>query len=229
MRGWAWWDGLMRLLLVEDDDMLGQAVRDHLVAHGHATDWVRRLDEADAARFATPYDVILLDLNLPDGRGMGLLRDIRRKGDTTPVIILTAMDQLSMRIEGLNSGADDYLVKPFDLDELVARLGAVGRRYTGNPNPLLVIGPLELDAARRLVTIDGKPIELTAREWAVLERLAQHPGTLVSRAQMEDALFGFGDEVESNAVEVYVSRLRKKLEAGVIHNVRGLGYRLAPP
>jgi len=209
--------------------MLGQAVRDHLVANGHATDWVRRLDEAEAARHGTPYDVILLDLNLPDGRGLELLRSIRKKGDATPVIILTAMDQLSMRIDGLNSGADDYLVKPFDLDELVARLGAVGRRYAGNPNPLLVIGPLEVDAAHRVVTVSGKAIDLTAREWAVLERLAQHPGTLVSRPQLEDALFGFGDEVESNAVEVYVSRLRKKLVAGVIQNVRGLGYRLAPP
>lgn len=219
----------MRLLLVEDDDMLGQAVRDHLVAHGHATDWMRRLDTAQTAQLTTPYDVILLDLNLPDGRGLDLLRALRRKGDATPVIILTAMDQLSMRIEGLNSGADDYLIKPFDLDELVARLGAVGRRYAGNPNPLLVIGPLELDAAHRVVTVSGRSVELSAREWAVLERLAQHPGTLVSKSQIEDALFGFGDEVESNAVEVYVSRLRKKLEAGVIHTVRGLGYRLAPP
>lgn len=219
----------MRLLLVEDDDMLGQAVRDHLVANGHATDWVRRLDAAEAARFAMPYDVLLLDLNLPDGRGLEFLRALRRQGDTTPVIITTAMDQLSMRIDGLNAGADDYLVKPFDLEELLARLGAVGRRYAGNPNPLLVVGPLELDGAHRLVTVSGRPIELSAREWAVLERLAQHPGTLVSKAQLEDALFGFGDEVESNAVEVYVSRLRRKLEIGVIHTVRGLGYRLAPP
>ena len=219
----------MRLLLVEDDDMLGQAVRDHLVANGHATDWVRRPDAAEAARFAMPYDVLLLDLNLPDGRGLEFLRALRRQGDTTPVIITTAMDQLSMRIDGLNAGADDYLVKPFDLGELLARLGAVGRRYAGNPNPLLVIGPLEVDAPRRVATVSGRPVELSAREWAVLERLAQHPGTLVSKAQLEDALFGFGDEVESNAVEVYVSRLRRKLEAGVIHTVRGLGYRLAPP
>lgn len=219
----------MRLLLVEDDDMLGQAIRDHLLARGHATDWVRRLDAAEAARFATPYDGILLDLNLPDGRGLEFLRALRRSGDTTPVIIATAMDQLSMRIDGLNAGADDYLVKPFDLDELTARLGAVGRRYTGNPNPLIVIGPLELDTAHRVVTVSGRPVELSAREWAVLDRLAQHPGTLVSKAQIEDALFGFGEEVESNAVEVYVSRLRKKLDASLIHTVRGLGYRLAPP
>ncbi len=218
----------MRLLLVEDDDMLGQAVRDHLVASGHATDWVLRLDAAEAALRTTPYDVILLDLNLPDGRGLALLRDLRREGSVTPVIIMTALDQLSMRIEGLNAGADDYLVKPFDLGELLARIGAVGRRYAGNPNPLLAIGPLEMDLAHRVVTVDGRPVDLSAREWAVLERLAQHPGTLVSKGQIEDALFGFGDEVESNAVEVYVSRLRRKLAASVIHTVRGLGYRLGP-
>lgn len=216
----------MRVLLVEDDEMLGQAVRDHLTAEGHAIDWMQRLDSADDARHTTAYDVILLDLNLPDGRGLDFLHRLRRGGDTTPVMILTAMDQLSMRIEGLNSGADDYLVKPFDLDELVARIGAVGRRYAGNPNPLLVVGPLELDPPHRIATISGRPLELTAREWAVLERLAQHPGTLVSRAQIEDAIFGFSDDIESNAVEVYVSRLRKKLAVDLIHTVRGLGYRL---
>ncbi|MDC9822769.1 response regulator transcription factor [Devosia sp. ZB163] len=218
----------MRLLLVEDDEMLGQAIRDHLVAHGHAADWTRRLDDADAAQLAVAYDAMLLDLNLPDGRGMEFLKRLRRRGDTTPVIIVTAMDQLTMRIEGLNAGADDYLVKPFDLGELLARVGAVGRRYAGNPNPLIVVGPLELDPPHKLATVNGRKLDLSAREWAVLERLAQHPGTLVSRMQLEEALFGFGDEIESNAVEVYVSRLRKKLDAGVIHTVRGLGYRLAP-
>lgn len=219
----------MRLLLVENDEMLGQAIRDHLVAHGHAADWMRRLDEAEAAHYAVAYDGILLDLNLPDGRGMEFLRQLRRKGDTTPVIIATAMDQLTTRIDGLNAGADDYLVKPFDLGELLARVGAVGRRYAGNPNPLIVVGPLEIDPPHKLATVDGRKLELSAREWAVLERLAQHPGTLVSRPQLEEALFGFGDEIDSNAVEVYISRLRKKLDASVIHTVRGLGYRLAPP
>jgi two-component system OmpR family response regulator len=216
----------MRILLVEDDHMLGQAVHDHLSAHGHATDWTTRLDEAEDAQFGTAYDVILLDLNLPDGRGMEFLRRLRRRGDATPVIIVTAMDQLTMRIEGLNSGADDYLVKPFDLDELLARVGAVGRRYGGNPNPLIAIGPLELDPPHRIATVDGRELDLTAREWAILERLAHHPGTLVSRPQLEDALFGFGDEIESNAVEVYISRLRKKLGVPLIHTSRGLGYRL---
>jgi len=216
----------MRLLLVEDDEMLGQAMRDHLVSRGHAVDWMQRLDDAEDAHFGIAYDVILLDLNLPDGRGMEFLKRLRRGGDTTPVIIATAMDQLTMRIEGLNSGADDYLVKPFDLDELAARVGAVGRRYTGNPNPLITIGLLELDPPHRLATVEGRVLDLSAREWAVLERLAQHPGTLVSRPQLEEALFGFGDEIESNAVEVYVSRLRKKIQQPLIHTVRGLGYRL---
>lgn len=219
-------ENAMRLLLVEDDAMLGQAIRDHLLAHGHAVDWARRLDAAEDAQFGTAYDVIVLDLNLPDGRGMEFLKALRRRGDTTPVIIATAMDQLNMRIEGLNAGADDYLVKPFDLGELLARLGAVGRRYAGNPNPLIVIGPLELDPPHKLATVNGRKLDLTAREWAVLERLAQHPGMLVSRPQLEDALFGFGDEIESNAVEVYISRLRRKLEAPLIHTSRGLGYRL---
>ncbi len=216
----------MRVLLVEDDQMLGNAIRDHIAAQGHAVDWVTRLDDAGDARHTMPYDLILLDLNLPDGRGLDFLREIRRRGDATPVMILTAMDQLSVRIEGLNAGADDYLVKPFDLSELLARVGAVARRYGGNPNPLLSIGALEIDQGRRLARLDGKSLDLTAREWAILERLAQHPGTLVSKSQLEDTLFAFGAEVESNAVEVYVSRLRKKIGADLIHTARGLGYRL---
>ncbi|RYE52650.1 MAG: response regulator transcription factor [Rhizobiaceae bacterium] len=216
----------MRILLIEDDQMLGGAIRDHVAAQGHAVDWVTRLDDASDARAAMPYDIILLDLNLPDGRGLDFLRQLRKRGDATPVMILTAMDQLSMRLDGLNAGADDYLVKPFDLSELLARLGAVARRYGGNPNPLLTIGPLELDQARRFAAVDGRNLDLTAREWGVLERLAQHPGMLVSRSQLEDTLFAFGAEVESNAVEVYVSRLRKKLAVDLIHTERGLGYRL---
>ena len=219
----------MRILLVEDDVALGGAVRDHVAAQGHAVDWVTRLDAAGDARGTVDYDLILLDLGLPDGRGLDFLQRIRKAGDTTPVIIMTAMDQLSIRIDGLNAGADDYLVKPFDLSELLARLGAVARRYGGNPNPTLAIGPLEIDRGRRQAKVEGHVLDLTAREWAVLERLALHPGILVSKAQLEDALFAFGAEIESNAVEVYVSRLRKKLSADLIHTVRGLGYRLGAP
>lgn len=217
----------MRILLVEDDDMLGNAVRDHLVAHRHAVDWMTRIARAADARATTPYDIILLDLNLPDGGGLEFLQGLRKSGDRVPVIILTAMDQLTARISGLNAGADDYLVKPFDLDELIARVAAVGRRHAGNPNPLIEIGPLSIDQSRRTAAVRGRVLDLTAREWALLDKLSQHPGTVVSKAQIEDALFEFGAEVESNAVEVYVSRLRKKIGHPLIHTSRGLGYRLA--
>lgn len=216
----------MRVLLIEDDKMLGSAVRDHLAAYGHAVDWMTRLGPAEDARAAVDYDIILLDLNLPDGHGLDFLRAVRSNGDATPVLILTAMDQLTTRIDGLNAGADDYLVKPFDLSELVARVGAVARRYNRKPSPLLRIGPLAIDQATHVASLDGRPLDLTAREWAVLERLAQHPGVLVTKGQLEDALFAFGAEVESNAVEVYVSRLRKKIGAELIHTSRGLGYQL---
>ncbi|HVY51062.1 MAG TPA: response regulator transcription factor [Devosia sp.] len=216
----------MRVLLVEDDRLLGGAVRDHLGRLGHAVDWMTDLTAAGHARATVAYDAVLLDLNLPDGHGLDFLRSLRGAADATPVIILTAMDQLTMRIEGLNAGADDYLVKPFDLDELTARLGAVLRRYEGRASPLVEVGPLVIDHGRRTARIHGRQLELTAREWAVLDRLAQRPGVLVSKAQLEDAIFEFGAEVESNAVEVYVSRLRKKLGADLIHTSRGLGYRL---
>ena len=216
----------MRILLIEDDNALGGAVRDHVAANGHAVDWMTRLDDALGAKATTAYDLVLLDLGLPDGRGLDLLKAMRRQGDATPVIILTAMDQLSIRIDGLNAGADDYLVKPFDLSELTARIGAVARRYGGNPNPLIEIGPLQINQAQRVARISGRALDLTAREWSILEKLAQHPGILVSKSQLEDALFAFGAEVESNAVEVYVSRLRKKLGNDLIHTSRGLGYRL---
>ncbi len=216
----------MRILLVEDDAMLGEALRDHLAADGQAVDWMMRLDDAAAAGAAMPYDLVLLDLNLPDGRGLDFLRAMRRRGEVVPVIIITAMDQLTMRLDGLNAGADDYLVKPFHLSELTARIGSVARRYGQNPNPLITIGALEIDTAHRLASIEGRMLELTGREWAVLERLAQHPGILVSKAQLEDALFAFGAEAESNAIEVYVSRLRKKIGGDLIHTSRGLGYRL---
>ena len=217
----------MRVLLIEDDKILGSALRDHLAAYGHAVDWMTRLGPAQDARAAVAYDVVLLDLTLPDGRGLDFLRAIRKGGDATPVLILTAMDQLTTRIDGLNAGADDYLVKPFDLNEMMARIGAVARRYNGKPNPLLTIGKLAIDQAKHVASLDGRVLDLTAREWAVLDRLAQHPGAVVSKAQLEDALFAFGAEVESNAVEVYVSRLRKKLGREAIQTVRGLGYRVA--
>ncbi|MRX51354.1 response regulator [Paracoccus sp. S-4012] len=216
----------MRILLVEDDTILGAAVRDHIAADGHSADWVGRLDRAAEHLDAAPYDLILLDLMLPDGRGIAFLRGLRRRGDVTPVIILTALDQISDRIEGLNAGADDYLTKPFDLAELSARLAAVARRYSGNPNPLVDLGELQVDLAARTVLRAGRRVDLTAREWALFEAFVQRPGQVISKAQLEDRLYAFGSEVESNTIEVHVSRLRKKLGAGVVETVRGVGYRL---
>ena len=216
----------MRVLLVEDTDALGQAVHEQIAADGHAVDWVQRLEHARSSVRSTHYDLILLDLMLPDGLGLDFLRQRRAAGDSTPVIILTARDQISDRIAGLNAGADDYLVKPFDLSELSARVAAVARRYSGNPNPLLQLGVLSVDNSARSVTRDGQPIDLTAREWALFEAFIQRPGTLLSKTQLEDRLYAFGAEIESNTIEVYISRLRKKLGHATIETVRGMGYRL---
>ena len=216
----------MRVLLIEDDTILGAAVRDQIVGDSHSVDWVGRLDRAAEHLDSAAYDLVLLDLMLPDGRGLAFLRELRRKGCATPVIILTALDQISDRIEGLNAGADDYMTKPFDLAELSARLNAVARRYSGNPNPLVEIGGLQIDLAARTVMKIGRLIALTAREWALFEAFVQRPGQVMSKAQLEDRLYAFGAEVESNTIEVHVSRLRKKLGAGLIETERGLGYRL---
>ncbi|MEZ5667886.1 MAG: response regulator transcription factor [Alphaproteobacteria bacterium] len=216
----------MRLLLIEDEPHLGAAVREHLAAAGHAVDWMPRLDEAEAALRAVAYDVVLLDLHLPDGRGADLLRAMRARGDRRPVIILTARDRISDRIEGLNAGADDYLVKPFDLDELVARLLAVARRYGGDPSPVVRRGRVAIDRAARRASLDGTDVVLTGREWAIVDLLLQRPEATLAKDRIEDALYAFGAEIESNAVEVYVSRLRKKLGRGFIETVRGVGYRL---
>jgi len=216
----------MRVLLIEDEPYLGQAVQEQVAADGHAVDWVKRLDEADAALRAVDYGLVLLDLHLPDGRGLDLLKTLRRAGDRRPVIILTARDQISDRIEGLNAGADDYLVKPFDLNELSARVMAVARRYAGNPNPLITLENLKIDKAARRVWRDDRPVDLTKREWAILDLLTQRATAVVSKEQIEEALYAFGSEIESNSVEVHISRLRKKLGRAAIETLRGVGYRL---
>ena len=216
----------MRTLLVEDDSVLGAAVRDQLAGDGHSVDWVMRLDAARDAMAGAVHDLVLLDLMLPDGRGIVFLKSLRGAGNVTPVIIMTALDQVSDRIEGLKAGADDYLVKPFDLDELSARIGSVARRYSGNPNPIISHGALTIDIASRTIRRAGKPIQLTAREWALFEAFLARPGQLLSKPQLEEKLYTFDAEVESNTIEVHVSRLRKKLGAGVIETERGMGYRL---
>jgi len=216
----------MRVLLVEDAPGLGEAVREQIADDGHAVDWVQRLDHARNSVRTTPYALILLDLMLPDGRGLDFLRQQRSAGDVTPVIILTAQDQISDRIAGLNAGADDYLVKPFDLFELSARVAAVARRYSGNPNPQIRLGDLQVDMSARTVQRAGTTVDLTAREWALFEAFVQRPSALLSKSQLEERLYAFGAEIESNTIEVYISRLRKKLGRDLIETVRGMGYRL---
>lgn len=216
----------MRVLLVEDEPALGAAVQEHLVADGHAVDWVARLDDADAALRAVDYGLVLLDLHLPDGRGLDLLKGMRAAGNPSPVIVITARDQISDRIAGLNAGADDYLVKPFDLDELRARVSAVSRRYSGNPNPVIQLGELEIDRSARRVRLAGRSVDLTRREWAILDLLVRRPGAIVAKDRIEEALYAFEAEVESNTVEVHVSRLRKKLGRDAIRTLRGIGYRV---
>lgn len=216
----------MRMLLVEDDEVLGSAIGDLLSSQGNGVDWCRRIADADLAMDVASYELVLLDLNLPDGRGLDFLRRMRSRPDIGPVIIITAQDQISVRIEGLNSGADDYLVKPFDLTEMTARVAAVSRRYSGTLNPTIRIGAVEIDITRQLTSVDGVPVTLTSREWAVLKRLLSRPGAIVGKADLEDSLFAFGEEVESNAVEVYVSRVRKKLGKEFIHTIRGVGYQI---
>lgn len=218
----------MRILLIEDNAGLGQAAYEQLAEDGHAVDWVQRLNHADTSVHTTAYDLILLDLMLPDGQGLDFLRKRRAVGDATPVIILTARDQISDRIAGLNAGADDYLVKPFDLFELSARIAAVARRYSGNPNPQMQLGELQINLADRTVQRAGLAVELTAREWSLFEAFIQRPSALLSKSQLEERLYAFGAEIESNTIEVYISRLRKKLGHQMIETVRGVGYRLGP-
>jgi two-component system OmpR family response regulator len=216
----------MRVLLVEDEPSLGQAVEEHIRDAGHAVDRVLRLDDAEAALRAVDYGLVLLDLHLPDGSGLDLLRAMRRQGDVRPVIILTARDQIRDRIDGLNAGADDYLVKPFDLDELAARVAAVARRAAGNPSPIVTLDDIELNQAARELKRGGKRVDLTQREWAILDQLLRRPNAVVSKEQLEEALYSFGAEIESNTIEVHVSRLRKKLGKDLITTIRGVGYRL---
>ncbi|WP_019675029.1 response regulator [Arsukibacterium perlucidum] len=216
----------MRILLVEDTAGLAEAIREQLQDEGYAVDWVQRLGAADSCLQSTHYDLLLLDLMLPDGSGLSFLQQLRLSNTFLPVIIMTAKDQITDRISGLNAGADDYLVKPFDLDEMIARVAAVARRYSGNPNPNIVLGAIQVNLAEKTVYHAEQPVELTSREWAIFETFIHHPGQLLTRSRLEDALYAFGAEIESNTVEVYISRLRKKLGKGCIETVRGMGYRM---
>jgi len=217
----------MRLLLVEDDAMIGESIRAGLRQDGHAVDWVTDGRAAETAIRTEPYAMVLLDLGLPRKDGYAVLEDLRRSGNPVPVLILTARDAVADRVRGLDRGADDYLVKPFDLDELSARVRAVLRRHAGRTEAVIRVGPLEIDTAARRVRLDGREVAVSAREYALLEALADRPGAYLSRAQLEERLYGWDEEIASNAVEVHIHALRRKLAPELIRNVRGLGYTLA--
>jgi two-component system OmpR family response regulator/two-component system response regulator QseB len=217
----------MRILLAEDDRLLGEGLRAGLAQGGFAVDWVADGAQAQTALATHRYDAVVLDLGLPRVEGMEVLKQLRARGDATPVLILTARDAIDARIAGLDAGADDYLAKPFDLGELQARLRALLRRAQGEPAPLVHHGTLLLDPAARSVSFEGRAIELSAREFAILQALLVNAGRVLSRAQLEEKLYGWGDEIESNAVEVFIHHLRRKLAPDLIRTVRGVGYMIA--
>ena len=216
----------MRILLVEDDELLGDGLAAGLRHCGYNVDWLRDGESARTALTTEEYAALVLDLGLPRLDGMGLLRGLRAAGNDIPVLILTARDSTWDKVGGLDGGADDYLVKPVDLDELAARLRALTRRASGQSTPLLRAREVELDPAARRVRLRGNPIELSAKEFAILEQLMRNAGRMISRAQLESALYGWGEGVESNAVEVHIHHLRRKLGADLIRTVRGIGYLL---
>jgi len=217
----------MRILLVEDDSMIGESVSEGLKSEGYAVDWVRDGQQAEVSIAATPYSLIVLDLGLPRRDGIDVLKGLRERHVDVPVLVMTARDTVRDRIKGLDAGADDYLVKPFDLDELTARARALIRRAAGRSEPVIEHGALVINPATREVMWQGAAVALSAREYALLAALAERPGLVLSRAQLEEKLYGWNESVGSNAVEVHIHNVRKKLGDGVIRNVRGLGYTLA--
>jgi DNA-binding response OmpR family regulator len=214
----------MRLLLIEDDPMIGEIVLETLRTEAYAVDWVKDGAMADGALRVESYDLVILDLGLPKKDGLDVLKSLRARKQRMPVLITTARDAVEQRIAGLNAGADDYVLKPYDIDELLARIRAHLRRASGRAEPVYEYGNVSINPATKEVTVDGEAVLLSSREWAVLEPLLARPGLILSRAQLEEKLFGWKDEINSNAVEVYIHGLRRKLGAKLIQNVRGVGY-----
>ena len=216
----------MRILLVEDDKIIGDGVRQGLQLENYAVDWVEDKESAESAFAANKYEIAILDIGLPDGSGIDILKNLRQKKDHIPVLILTAYDDISFKVKGLDAGADDYLVKPFKLDELLARLRALRRRSEGSAIPNLVVGDIVLNPASKTVTKNGIQVDLGPKEFVILQTLMEKKGKVVSKSQIEDSLYGWDMEIESNTVEVHIHGLRKKLGRGVIKTVRSFGYKI---
>ncbi len=214
----------MRLLLVEDDQMIGESLQQALKADGYAVDWAQRGDDALQALETKVYDIVLLDLGVPGVPGLDVLRRLRQEKDAVPVLIMTAKDAVGDRVTGLDAGADDYLVKPFRLEELEARMRAILRRHAGRSDPLMVYGDVSLNPLTKELSCDGKTDVLSLREYAIMHALLERPGVLLSRSQLEERLYGWNEEVGSNAVEVHIHQLRKKFGRDLIRNIRGMGY-----
>ena len=214
----------MRLLLVEDDAILGDGLKAGLTLEGYAVDWLTDGAQADEALKLNHYDLVVLDLNLPRMDGMSVLKNLRKRKDNTPVLVLTARDGVSERVAGLDCGADDFVCKPFDLAEVCARLRALARRHEGHGSPLLEHKGVTIDPAAHQAFYQGVAVDLSQKEYEILNYLMTHIGHVTSRARLEEALYAWGSEVESNAVEVHIHHLRKKLDPGLIRTIRGVGY-----
>jgi len=214
----------MRILLVEDDELLGDAVQAGLGQEKYTVDWVQDGNSASLALKNETFDLVVLDIGLPRRTGLEVLKDLRDDGNATPVLILTARDTVSDRVQGLDTGADDYLAKPFDMDELVARIRALLRRSSGRATPLLSHGDIKLDPAAHQVTRDGTTIELSGREFAILQVLMEFSGKVMSKSRLEEELYGWSSDIESNTIEVYIHHLRKKLGSDLVRTIRGVGY-----
>ena len=216
----------MYVLLVEDDKIIGDAVSQGLRMQDYVVDWVEDREAAESAIEANQYEMFVLDIGLPDGSGFDVLKKIRSAGNQNPVLILTAFDDVSYKIKGLDAGADDYLVKPFDLNELFARMRAMRRRGEGRAVATINVGPVALDPIGKVVTLDGSRVDLGSREFAILQTLMEHPGRIQSKNQIEDRLYGWDMEIESNTVEVHIHGLRKKLGKSFIKTIRNMGYQV---